>query len=314
MPEGESIGVSNSPDRSRTGVSRLEKPESLPLDHGAKVRILGRGPSAAVRKRISAHSAHHSSHVDTYQGLVGNYKPVERARARALRREGVPLKRIAKQLDAAVSTVHLWTKDIRLTPEQQERNLTGPKGPHNREWVRKRAAAWSAKKRAERQRWQDEGRAMARTGEPLHIAGCMLYWAEGSKGRNSVQLSNSDAGMVRFFVRFLRESLEVTDDRLRFSLNVYTNNGLSIAEIEWHCLKLLELTQSSLRKHQLNHYPTSSSGSRRTLPHGVCSLSVARSTHEVQHIYGAIQEYSGTDQPKWLDGPPRKPSAPKAAA
>jgi hypothetical protein len=26
----------------------------------------------------------------------------------------------------------------------------------------------------------------------------------------------------------------------------------------------------------------------------------------VQHIYGAIQEYAGFDEPRWLDGPPRK--------
>ena len=28
--------------------------------------------------------------------------------------------------------------------------------------------------------------------------------------------------------------------------------------------------------------------------------------HLVQHIYGAIQEYSGIDQPDWLDGPHRE--------
>jgi hypothetical protein len=37
---------------------------------------------------------------------------------------------------------------------------------------------------------------------------------------------------------------------------------------------------------------------------------VSRSTWLVQHIYGAIQEYSGVDQPQWLDGPPRKPRRP----
>jgi hypothetical protein len=133
---------------------------------------------------------------------------------------------------------------------------------------------------------------------------------EGSKGRNTLQFANSDGPMIAFFGRFLRRCLDVSDDRLRFSLNVYTNNGLSIAEIERHWLDLLELPRASLRKHQLNHYPTSSSGSgRRTLPFGVCSLSVARSTPELQHIFGAIQEYCGFDEPRWLDGPPRRKGA-----
>ena len=40
------------------------------------------------------------------------------------------------------------------------------------------------------------------------MAGCMLYWAEGAKERNVVKFANSDAAMVRFFVRFLREGFE----------------------------------------------------------------------------------------------------------
>jgi hypothetical protein len=45
----------------------------------------------------------------------------------------------------------------------------------------------------------------------------------------------------------------------------------------------------------------------RSLPYGVCFVSVAKSTRLVQHIYGAIQEYAGFEEPRWFDGPPRKP-------
>jgi hypothetical protein len=41
----------------------------------------------------------------------------------------------------------------------------------------------------------------------------------------------------------------------------------------------------------------------------VCTLTVAKSTHLVQHIYGAIQEYARFEEPRWLDGPPRKSQA-----
>ena len=113
--------------------------------------------------------------------------------------------------------------------------------------------------------------------------------------------------MVAFFVRFLRESLGVTSDRLRICLNVYTNNDLLITEIEEHWLEALGLSRSNLRGHTLNNLPTSSSGKKRTLPFGVCTLSVSCSTRELQHIYGATQEYAGFEEPRWLDGPPRKP-------
>jgi hypothetical protein len=134
----------------------------------------------------------------------------------------------------------------------------------------------------------------------------MLYWAEGEKVRNALVFANSDLSMVAFFARFLRESMAVPSDDLRIRLNVYLNNGIDLEAIENHWLAALGLSRDSLRAHQLNHYPTSSSGKKRNLPFGVCTLRVARSTWLVQHIFGAIQEYAGFAEPAWLDGPARK--------
>jgi len=206
--------------------------------------------------------------------VVAARKPIERQEARRLRSEqGTPLKQIAARLGVSVSTTHLWTKDIELTPEQ----------------------------------YQAQGRRRAREGDELHRAGCMLYWAEGAKDRNTVVFVNSDRPMVEYFVRFLRESLGVTSAEITVRLNVYLTNGLTLREVEDHWLWALGLPRSSLRKHTINHAPTSSSGQRRDkLPYGVCAIRVKRSTRLVQHIYGAIQEYAGFDERRWLDGPPRK--------
>lgn len=234
-------------------------------------------------------------------------KPKERDEARRLRLGGMPFKRIAARLNVSVSTVHSWTRDIRLTPEQRTHNLRGPRGPQNPLHIARRVETWRRKHREQRRAYQEEGRQRARRGDALHIAGCMLYWAEGAKQRNILTLANSDVAMLQFFVRFLRESLSVKPEDCRIRLNVYTNNGLPLKEIERHWLRALELPASCLRGHSLNHYPTSSSGKKRKkLPYGVCSLTVARSTHLLQHIFGAIQEYADFDEPRWLDGPPRK--------
>lgn len=217
----------------------------------------------------------------------------------------MPVKQIAARLGVSVSSVSLWTRDIELTPKQRHRNLVGaPRAPHNPEHIARRVAAWQRTSRAKRRAYQLEGRAKARDGDPLHMAGCMLYWAEGSKRRNSVTLANSDVHLVRLFCRFLQESLGVDAVAIAMSLNVYTNNGLAIEQIEQHWLDALELPRSSLRKHSLNAMPTSSSGSRKTLPYGVCTVLV-HNTRLIQHIYGAIQEYGEFDEPKWLDGPQR---------
>jgi hypothetical protein len=129
----------------------------------------------------------------------------------------------------------------------------------------------------------------------------VLDWAERAKSRNQLRLVNSDVELVRFFVRFLKESMGVRAADFNMRLNVYTNNGRSIDEIEGYWLDALELPRTCLRKHTLNRLPTSSSGSKKTLPYRVCTIGVKGSTAIVQHIYDAIHEYIGSDEPRWLD-------------
>jgi hypothetical protein len=226
-------------------------------------------------------------------------KPGEKAEARRLRRElGMPMKRIAREVGVSLSSVSLWVRDIELKPEHRERN--------RRQEYARRATTWTDLNRAKRQAHQAQGRAKARDADPVHQAGCMLYWAEGSKERNSVCFSNSNAAMVRFFVEFLRSCFEVPDEKFTIRLNVYTGNGLSLEEIEDRWLRELRLPSSCLRGHAVDHFPTSSSGTRQNrLPFGVCTLKI-NDTRIIQHIYGAIQEYAGFEEPRWLDGPPAK--------
>jgi hypothetical protein len=64
--------------------------------------------------------------------------------------------------------------------------------------------------------------------------------------------------MLVLFRRFLTESLGVPVEQITLRLNVYTNNVISIREIERYWLQWLELPESSGRNHILNHMPTSS--------------------------------------------------------
>lgn len=229
----------------------------------------------------------------------------EFAEARRLRADGLPVRQIATTLGVSVSSVSVWTRDIELTPGQRAANLERAGAV--------RGAACRDTHRERRRAYQQEGRDRARLGEPLHIAGCMLYWAEGAKDRNQAALANSDPAMVEAFLLFLRSCFGLSADDVTFNVNVYTGNGLTIDEVEQFWMKRLALPRSCARKHVVNHFPTSSSGKRpNKLPHGVCTLKAKKSTRIVQHIYGAIQEYAGIDCPEWLDGPPRKPRRAKA--
>ena len=242
--------------------------------------------------------------------VVNPRQPALYAEARQLSEDGEPFKRIAAALGISVATAHSWTRDIELTPGQIQRNLTGPRGPQSPEFIAHRTEAIRRVYRERRLQYQRAGRLRAQSGDPMHQAGCMLYWAEGSKDRNTLCFANSDAGMLVYFCRFLRECLSVAPADMTLRVNAYTGNEMTMSEIEGWWLDLLGLPPAALRRGVENHRPTSSSGRKvNKLPLGVCTLRVKKSTHLVQHIYGAIQEYGGFDEPAWLDGPTRKPPA-----
>jgi transposase-like protein len=226
-------------------------------------------------------------------------KPEKRAEARKLRSEqGMALGAIAQQLGVSKGSVSLWVRDIELTRSQQAallaRNpaLNGQLlGMHvRRERCRER-----------RLEAQEHGRALARRGDAIHRGGCMLYWAEGSKGRNAVQLVNSDAALLDTFLDFLRGCYAVPDDAVAFSVNCFLGNGLTLEQIQHWWLARLALPESCLRGAAVNR-PSSASKRRKgnVLPYGTARLTVY-STDVVQSIYGAIQEYAGIERPEWLD-------------
>jgi transcriptional regulator with XRE-family HTH domain len=221
-----------------------------------------------------------------------------RLEARRLRQtEGYSLAEIGKRLDISPSTVRKYTADIDLTLEQLGR-INGRRIAA----ARLASSAMAERFRRRRLEWQLEGRRRAREGDLLHQAGCLLYWAEGTKDRNTLRLVNSDENLLRMFRRFLAECFQIDPPQMAIRLNVYTGNGLTIREIEDHWLFALSLPRSCVRKHSVDKRPAATSGVKRNkLPYGTCGLEVRRSTRLVQHIYGAIQEYGGFDEPRWAD-------------
>lgn len=223
-------------------------------------------------------------------------KPLERAEARRLRAEGMSVRDIARQLGVAKASVSVWVRDIVLTDAQQSALRDNDRHYDARQ---RGSRANMEKGLAQRLAYQQEGRAKAREGDPLHLAGCMLYWAEGAKSRGSLELVNSDAAMLVFFTRFLRESLTIPERKFIARVICYTNNGIPLETIEDYWLQTLSLPRAALRKTIINVQPVSSKRRGRKLLYGVCVLSV-HSVRAVQHVYGAIQEYVGIDKPEWV--------------
>ena len=222
-------------------------------------------------------------------------KTDERREARRLRRLGWSVKEIEREVGVARSSVSLWVRDIELGLEQRERLISRSRlGP-----------LVAAQKKAARARelrlsYQQDGRRLARERDGSYAAGCMLYWAEGSKARNTLQISNSDPALVAFFTRFLRVHFDVAPQSMRLALHLFADHVAVQRDIEGFWLDRLGLTRSALTKTQLNVYSKYSQKKRANmLPYGTCRV-VVHSTQIVQTIFGSIQEYGGFDRPEWL--------------
>jgi len=218
----------------------------------------------------------------------------EKQQAIALRQGGMAITKICKQLNVSKSTVSLWVRDVKLT-EQQEIFLKN-KSNFNREYN----DGVKADALSRRQDYQTQGRLKAKEHNLIHTQGCMLYWAEGGKGRTSVIFTNSDANMLCFFLKFLRECYNVKNNDIAISINCYTNNGLSVEEIENYWIDLLELTKENLNKTIHDNRQHRNTGQKQGKhPYGICRLAIHK-VEILQSIFGAIQEYVGLDYPQWI--------------
>jgi predicted transcriptional regulator len=216
-----------------------------------------------------------------------------RYEARGLRQEGMSVKEIAKVLGVSRSSVSLWVRDIELTDAQKQALKD-----RQRLWGAQNSGAHVNREKARQVRIvsQEVGRAKAKENRPLHHAGCMLYWAEGAKSRNNVNFVNSDPNMSCLFMRFLREELDVKDAEIALYIHCHSTANDEIERVKQYWLDLLTLPASCIRKVL---YKKGSEVRKNILKNGVCSIRVY-STDLVQHIYGAIQEYGGFDNPDWL--------------
>lgn len=214
-------------------------------------------------------------------------KPAEAGESRRLRKRGFSIKEIARTLGVSKSSVSSWVKEIVLTDEQREKlDARMSFAAANRKRMFD-----AAEKRAAQ---QERGRAQARTDDPRFIAGCMLYWAEGSKKRNDVVFVNSDPEMMAFFVEFLRDYYGVKNAEISLSVTAHVTSELSLEQTESFWLDCLALDSACLRKSTIRQ-----GYSDGKLKYGIARLVVHR-TDIVQEIYGAIQEFGGFERPTWI--------------
>lgn len=150
-----------------------------------------------------------------------------------LRKEGLTYSEILKQIPVAKSTLSLWLRDVGLAKKQAQRlterkRIAGLRGGQARKDARIKITEEIVSVAA-----KDIGAISQRE---LFLIGIALYWAEGSKEKerkagSGVRFTNSDAAMIRLFLRWLFDVCHVNKRDVYFDLTIHASHKPRTSEI-----------------------------------------------------------------------------------
>lgn len=216
----------------------------------------------------------------------------EKKLAIKLRKKGMSLQEIRQEVPVAKSTLSLWLKEVGLSIPQKQRLTQKKLDAAHRGALRRKKDRIAATDKIFAAAEKDIGSITKRE---LWLMGIMLYWAEGSKQKetnvaSAVKLSNSDPFMIKFFVQWLNEICGVPLDFLRLDVYIHETSKKTRREL----LRYWSLnTGVPLKYYRSIYFKKGSIKTKRKnigdAYYGLVSLKVYRSTILNRQIAGWVK-------------------------
>lgn len=198
-------------------------------------------------------------------------KPILRERLRAikLRQRGKSYSQIKQELQVSKGSLSLWLRRYPLSKKQLKELL----------WDNEvRIEKFRNTMRAKRERrlkeifLKEKERLLPLTEKELLIAGLFLYWGEGGKtSPATVSISNTNPEIIKFFVYWLINILEVPKGKMGVRLHLYRDMNSQLEVEFWS--KELGLTIDQFKKPYIKK-TTLRGLTYKTFGHGTCNLMV----------------------------------------
>ena len=193
---------------------------------------------------------------------------------------------IREILGVPKSTLSYWLKDYPLSEEKilELRRRGWKKGEASRERYRNTMRQIKDRKKAQIYNRQVTKLSNIRE-ESIYIAGLMLYLGEGSKHSDySVVLANTDPRIIRFWMKWLCQFLNVPRTKIRVQLHLYENMNLAKEEKFWK--DVLVLSESQFYKTQIRRLKEGSFSYQESFRHGTCQISVSGLEQKTELMMG----------------------------
>lgn len=200
-----------------------------------------------------------------------------------LRISGRSYNEIGAQLGVPKSTLRSWLHKVVLSEKARARINSRIKAGSLHLVKRNKMQTHAARQRAKELLSSASSSVRTLNKDDLRIIGAVLYWAEGYKrplikeGReitaHSISFVNSDPDMIRVFIRFLTECLDVDPQSICLTMRLYPHINEEFARLYWK--KVTRLSYENFRKSTLL-ITGASKGTRpfNRLPYGTLQISV----------------------------------------
>ncbi len=195
---------------------------------------------------------------------------------------------IQKRLNIPKSTLSYWLQEHPLDEAEiiELRRRAWLKGEVSRERFRN-----TMKKKRERLErgvyYQQTKKLINIKKESYFVAGLMLYLGEGDKkNRNRVGIANTDPAVIQFFVKWLKDFLEVKKQKIHAELHLYENMDIEAEKLFWE--KITGFSKSQFYKTQIRKIQKGRFTYQGPQRHGTCSIIFA-SVDKKREIMMAIK-------------------------
>jgi len=184
-----------------------------------------------------------------------------------LRKRGKSYREIANLADVSKNSVSRWCKNLKLPIFVQR--ILEKKNKQNREIFAKYNLL--KHERVQKENLKITKDYLQEIHKPskyeLKLIGAALYWGEGQRRHSRIiriDFSNSDPGMISLFLRFLREIMQIPEERIKPAAYLHKNINKEMAIKFWSKITkippkrfrtTIQISRASQRKRPSNSLP-----------------------------------------------------------
>ncbi len=217
-------------------------------------------------------------------------KTKEKNKAIELHQKGESIKDIASRLKIAKSTISLWCRDIRLTPEQIQRlHEKMIKGGYK---GRMKGAGMQYEKRLEKiEAWREKGieKIKRLSNRDILIATIALYWGEGARKARGIRFSNSDPEMINLIIKSFRKIWKIDKSRFVAYVGINEIHKNRIEEVENYWSRITKIPRMQFTKTTLIKAKNKKEYRNFPIHYGTLTMKIKRSAELYYEIKGLIE-------------------------